>query len=53
MQQGDQYALPVKITDANGIVISPDNCYDVKIQNASSYGLFPNQDYEYWIAYSS
>jgi hypothetical protein len=32
MQQGDQYALPVKITDANGVVISPDNCYDVKIQ---------------------
>ena len=32
MQQGDQYALPVKITDAHGVVISPDNCYDVKIQ---------------------
>ena len=32
MQQGDQYALPIKITDSSGVVISPDNCYDVKIQ---------------------
>lgn len=32
MQQGDQYALPVQITNSSGTVLTPDNCYDVKIQ---------------------
>lgn len=32
MQQGDQYALPIQIKNSEGTVISPDNCYDVKIQ---------------------
>lgn len=32
MQQGDQYALPVQITNSSGTVLTPNNCYDVKIQ---------------------
>lgn len=32
MQQGDQYALPVQITNSAGTVITPNHCYDVKIQ---------------------
>ena len=41
MQQGDQYALPLRIVSDDGTLITPDNCTDVKIR----VGDFPERTY--------
>lgn len=32
MQQGDQYAIPITVTIADGTLVTPDTCEDIKIK---------------------